>query len=196
MARSVMPTYPNEQELMPSTPVSRFTEGDGSMETTRTLTRRQSLRLLAGVALATIPAVRFTNDAAAGRSWCRYDPTVVVDGKIVHLWVSGLLDTTYTVNGPTQVVIRVPVGVAFELLDQDAGFGLGYDISFVEDPKLKVLVKHLEIAADVFVPTDDSGKGQMILVEWIPDGTVDVAADKQGVTNSWLTVATKIKHEQ
>lgn len=166
------------------------------METIRTLTRRQSLQLLGGFAIAAIPAFRLTNEAAAGRSWCRYDPTVSVAGKIVHLWVSGLLNSTYDVNGPTRVVIRVPVGIAVELLDQDAGFGQGYDISFVDDPKLKVLPKHLEVAADVFVPTNDAGKGQTILVEWIPDGTVEVAADKQGITNSWLTVATKIMHAQ
>jgi hypothetical protein len=163
------------------------------LATNLTLSRRRALRLAVGFGLAAVPAFRLADEAAAGRTWCRRDPTVKVDGQVLHLWVSGLLDTHYDVSGPTKVVIRVPPKVSYELLEQDAGFGKGYAISFVADAKLKTTTRQLDIAADVYVPATASGKGQPVLVEWIPDGTVEVAAKKQGTTNAWITAATKIK---
>lgn len=163
------------------------------MDTHRILSRRRALRLAGGAALAAVPARRLAGEVGAARTWCRCDPTVRVDGKVVHLYVSGLLDVKYDVAGPTKVVIHVPPKVSYALLEQDAGFGKGYAISFVADSKLTADSKQVNIAADVYVPTTTSGKGQPILVEWILDGTVQVAAKKEGVTNTWITAATKIK---
>lgn len=163
------------------------------MDSAPAVTRRHVLRLIGGAALAAVPALYVAGEASAKRAWCRLDPTVWVDGQVVHLYVSGLLDVEYDVSGPTKVVIRVPPEVAYALLEQDAGFGQGYDISFAADRKLKAEDNKLEIAADVFVPATAQGKGQPILVEWVPDGTVEVAAKKEGTTNAWIGCETKIK---
>ncbi len=66
-------------------------------------------------------------------------------------------------------------------------------IAFIEDAKLEAKNNKLELAAEVFVPATRAGKGQPILVEWTPDGTVKVADKKQGKTNQWISAATTIK---
>jgi hypothetical protein len=160
-----------------------------SLATNPTLSRRRALRL------AAVPAVQLAGEVPAGRTWCRFDPTVSIDGQIVHLWVSGLLDEHYDVAGSTQVVFRIPPGVQHELLAQDASFGLGYGISFQEDRKLKATGK-IEITAEVYVPATRTDKNQPILVEWIPDGTVKTSDARQGKIDTWITAATKLKRRK
>jgi hypothetical protein len=90
-------------------------------------------------------------------------------------------------------VFRVPPKLTASIQDQDEGFGKGYVISIVTDKKLKATGTRLDFVADVYVPATISGKNQPILVEWMPDGMIEVAASKMGKTNNWITVGTKIK---
>jgi hypothetical protein len=157
------------------------------------ISRRRALRLAIGAGTGLVVAHRAVRRAGAYRGWCRSDPTIRIEGAVVHLWVSGRLDEAYGVAGPTRVVFWVPPGTACELLEQDAGFGQGYEITYAEDDKLDAKHNKREIAADVYVPTTDAGSSQPILVEWIPDGTVKRADTRRGKTNEWITAATKIK---
>jgi hypothetical protein len=158
----------------------------------RHLSRRHALRLAGGLLAAPL-GLRLAGSVSAGRGWCRADPTVQVNGQIVHLYVSGQLDQTYDVAGPTQVVVHVPDGVETAVLDQDDGFGQGYNIWFVTDPRLKATNAGIGLSADVYVPATAKGKGQPILLEWVPDGVVKASGSKQGTTNQVISLPTQIK---
>lgn len=161
------------------------------MTTNQSMTRRHALRLLGGAALAAVPALRLAGDAAAGRSWCRLDPSFLVDGLVGNVFVSGELDRAYDTTGPIQLNFTVPEGTYVELLSSDPGFGHGYDISYSYQPKLKNDHKKIEIEIDVLVPaiSDDLP----IRVEFVPNATVEVEDRKDGKTNKRIKVKTQLK---
>ena len=163
--------------------------------TQQTLSRRHALRLLAAASAAALVPARALRPmpASAARVWCRTDPQLLVDGLVANLYVSGLVDTTYDTAGPIRIDVRVPLGVETAVLATDAGFGYGYDLRFVEDKGLKAAPKEVQVVAEVYVPATAAGKGQPIRVEWVPDGTVLVAASKEGTTNQWISASTKLK---
>lgn len=169
--------------------------GDGEFEGTgmqniNTLTRRDAMRLLGGATLAAVAGVRLAGDASAGRSWCRLDPTFLVDGLIGNVYVSGELNRAYDTTGPIQLKFSVPEGTYVELLASDPGFGYGYDITY-HYTDLKKDHKKIEIEIEVVVPaiTDDLP----ILVEFVPNATVEVEDKKVGKTNKPIKVKTKLK---
>jgi hypothetical protein len=154
------------------------------------LDRRHALRLLGGAALAAIPAVRLAGDAAAGRSWCRVDPTFRVDGLVGNVYVAGELDRAYDTTGPIQLWFRAPAGSTIELLASDPGFGYGYDIYHIETAELKSDHKKIEIEIEVVVPARSE---LPIRVEFVPDGTIEVEDHKDGKTNKKIKVKTQLK---
>jgi hypothetical protein len=154
-------------------------------------TRRQALKLVAGAALAAIPTVDVARQVAAGRNWCRLDPSFLVDGLIGNVYVAGELDTKYDTTGPIQLVFRIPEGSYVELLASDPGFGHGYDISYDYSPDCKRDHKKIDVEIEVFVPaiTDKLP----IRVEFVPNATVEVEDHKDGSTNKWIKVKTQLK---
>jgi hypothetical protein len=161
------------------------------MDQTRLLTRRQTLRVLAGAVIAAAPTLRIAGDAAAGRSWCRLDPSFLVDGLVGNVFVSGELDRTYDTTGPIQLRFTVPEGASVDLLATDPGFGHGYDISYTYLPKLKRDHKKIEVEIEVFVPAISDKLP--IMVEFVPNATVEVEDRKEGVTNKPIKVKTQLK---
>lgn len=158
---------------------------------TNTHNRRQALKLFAGAAFAAVPALRAANEAAAGRTWCRLDPTFLVDGFVGNVYVSGELDTMYDTTGPIQMLFRVPAGSYVELLSSDPGFGYGYDVSYDYSPDLKNDHKKIDIEIQVLVPalTDKLP----IRVEFVPNTTVEVEDRKDGNTNKLIKVKTRLR---
>jgi hypothetical protein len=161
------------------------------MNATRTLTRRHAFRLLGGAALAAVPALRLAGEAAAGRSWCRVDPSFLVDGLVGSVYVSGDVDKTYDTTGPIQLRFTVPAGTDVQLLAADDGFGQGYAIVHDWTDKLHNDHKQIEIEVEVLVP---AGSDKLpVRVEFVPDGTVEVADRKDGTTNKRIKVKTQLK---
>jgi hypothetical protein len=89
----------------------------------RRLTTASCVSLLALLLLA-MPA-------AAGVSWCRSDPIVVLDGTEVQVWVAMESDYEHLVSGPIQVTIFTPNKVSKETTYLDDGFnGNGEEVRF------------------------------------------------------------------
>ena len=158
---------------------------------TQTHSRRHVLKLVAGAALAAVPALRVVEEAAAARGWCRLDPTFLVDGFVGNVYVSGELDTTYDTTGPIQMLFRVPAGCRVDLLSTDPGFGHGYDIAYDYSPDLKTDHKKIDIEIQVFVPSVTDKLP--IRVEFVPNTTVEVEDRKDGNTNKWIKVKTRLR---
>src|SRR5438105_8787798 len=82
--------------------------------------------VLAGVLLsAPVHATR------AGRMWCKSDPIVSLNGRVIDLTVSLPLDKLLAVNGPLRIDIWTPAAVNRKVLVSDVGFnGHGSVIAF------------------------------------------------------------------
>jgi hypothetical protein len=161
------------------------------MDATRPLTRRSALRLAGGAVLAAVPALRLAGQASAGRSWCRVDPSFWVDGLVGNVLVSGDVDRTYDTTGPIQLTFTVPEGTNVQLLASDDDFGQCYAIVHAWTEKLRNDHKKIEVEVEVVVPavTDKLP----VRVEFVPDGTVEVADRKDGTTNKRIKVKTQLK---
>jgi hypothetical protein len=153
--------------------------------------RRTLLRSAAGAALAAIPVLAVAGKAEAGRVWCRLDPTFSIDGHVANVYVSGLIDRVYDVTGPTELVFTVPAGVSSQLLSSDNGFGRGYTVTHAVSSKLRNRSDRIEIEVSVRVPASQSD--QPVLVEFVPDGSVQSPDHQDGKTNQWITVSTEIR---
>jgi hypothetical protein len=70
---------------------------------------------------------------AGGTLWCKADPLVSLNGRVVDITVSVPLDYLLRVNGPTQIQIRTPAGVDRFVILNDLGFNLrGSTVTFVD----------------------------------------------------------------
>ncbi len=105
--------------------------------------------------------------------WCKQDPVVRLDGTTVQIWVAVPAQYQVTVNGPVEVEVGTPRGVARELVSTDDGFnGHGEVVSFSD---LKVGVKNRVFPTEirVKVPVDRSqlatGEIVPVQVEVIPE---------------------------
>src|SRR5215211_6698029 len=104
-------------------------------------TRREMLRLFAGGAAALGGAAVFGwRDASAARVWCQKDPAFLINGRLLHVYVSGSNQLDEAVTGPTEVVLEIPYqGVEANFIWADEGFGgLGYDVRIVAVDWLEV----------------------------------------------------------
>lgn len=108
------------------------------------------------VALALALLVGMVGDAGAGRTWCRMDPVIKIDGKVADIWLNGAVELNSSATGPAQIVVRVPLGVRAEVLATDLGFNKqGYVITFREDPSLGRNASGPQIVIWASVPSPD-----------------------------------------
>ena len=109
---------------------------------------------LMGVMLAALVFVIVASPADAGRRWCRADPTFNIAGTTTRVDVAVYEDLQAHVTGPIAVTLSVPAGTHVELMSVDSGFnGLGYAISVVSDPRLKVTRQGIQVRFQVAVPS-------------------------------------------
>jgi hypothetical protein len=95
------------------------------------LDRRRALRLVAGGLLAVPAGLRLATPASAGRTWCRVDPDVVLEGTVVRVVVAVPEEYLPLVCGPTKLWLNLPSQVDRQFAWADDGFnGLGYDVGF------------------------------------------------------------------
>lgn len=116
------------------------------------LSRRLLLRT-AAVGTAGLALAGRSDGALAGRVWCRVEPLIRVNGRLVDLWVAGEDGTLAASTGPIQMTCYVPVGAAVEYLSADDGFGFGYAFGFAEDASLKITQRgNTRIRVETFAP--------------------------------------------
>jgi hypothetical protein len=93
--------------------------------------RRRALRLVAGGLLAVPAGLRLVTPASAGRTWCRMDPDVHLEGTFVRVDVAVPDEYLPLVTGPTKLWFNLPSQVDRAFAWADEGFnGLGYDVGF------------------------------------------------------------------
>jgi hypothetical protein len=125
--------------------------------------------------------------SASANGWCRTDPKIRVDGRVYNVYISlPDSDSAHAVVAATQVLITIPTGVDHALLDNDNGFGFGYNVVWIESPWLSNGPDGPTVKVNVYVPATRSIPVQ---VEWQPRGQ-DVSDRAYGNTNSWVTLRT------
>ncbi len=125
--------------------------------------------------------------ASAGVSWCRSDPIIMVDGQVANILVSKDANHKAKITGATLLVVEVPSGSDYRLIDMDNGFGFGYQITFVENSNLVSKNGFVEVRVKVMVPADDSSLP--VRVELQPQGKVK-SFNKVGSANEWFATGT------
>lgn len=128
---------------------------------------------------------------SAGRSWCRTDPVIQVDGDLADIFVSGPPEAPLLVTGPTEIVVTVPIGVDTRLIVADLGFGKGQVVSFQKSSELHRTPTGIEIEVAIFVPAVDSD--MPVRVEFAPRILGVLSPDSaEGTANSWVILKTRI----
>ena len=164
------------------------------VELGQSLTRRQSLRLLAGGSLALAAGLGATDVASAGRAWCRVDPVISIDGQLADIYLTSTLSMNLKATGPTKIVITIPSTSTGRVHLVDLGFGLkGYQISFVKSAALTRTKTHTQVQIAAYAPASDSSLPVEVhflsLSSGLASGLLTSAAG-YGTANQWITVKT------
>jgi len=70
---------------------------------------------------------------AGGILWCKSDPVVSLNGRLVDITAALPLEYVLFVTGPTQIEIQTPPGVERFVVISDLGFnGHGTEVTFVD----------------------------------------------------------------
>ena len=153
----------------------------------RLVARRAALvhALLLGLLLVVVAAPT----ASAARYWCRSDPLLHIDGRLVDVFVSVPPEVLLQVSGPTQVVVTLPEHVDAGVVLAGVGFGWGEQVSIAHSKRLRVKASGVEVWVDVLVPA--SGVSAQLLVEFAPH-IVGLLSPTQrfGQTDQWTRLET------
>ena len=151
---------------------------------------RSSRRIVPLLGLLALLLVVSSAPAGAIYGWCSKDPVVDIGGKRANIWVSSPNEILRKVTGPTVVTIMVPVGVGYELISTDDGFGFdpAYDVRFIESDRLAVTNLGIRIRVNVRVPADAE---LPVLVE-VTDGNGAILVSASGGTNAWVPVRAQL----
>lgn len=158
------------------------------------LDRRNFVKVAAaGFVIAISPALLKAREAEASVTWCRSDPTVLLNGTRVQVWVAIPQEDQPDVDGPIMVNFKAPWGVTQELIYVDEGFnGHGETVRLTERAGRIAQDGSFPITVRVKVPV--SGRlGVPTRVELIPDngdmvyveGTNGLVVLKTRVVGAW-----------
>jgi len=127
--------------------------------------------------------------AEAGRTWCREDPVIKVDGQVVDVFVSSDVAMLSSATGPVKIKITVPSGSSVGVYATDQGFGDGYAITLATSTTLKKTSTSTPVKVEVYAPSADGSLPVKVDVTPRSQGGVK-AASKQGLANAWVTLTT------
>jgi hypothetical protein len=162
---------------------------DGPVATGRSQMDHVSCRRLSKVvsgllAVLAVAVALQVNGAAAGRTWCKMDPVIAVDGRLANIYIATDAGIAVAGTGPVQLVVSVPPGVSFSLVSADAGFGFGYQVSFKTWTKLRASATVAGIMVEAYVPSTDGGLPVQLQI--VPAATGRVSGSRTGTTNQWV----------
>jgi hypothetical protein len=154
--------------------------------------KRISRRTFAAMTAGFVLAGAGIRAASAGRSWCREDPVVMIDGQLADVFVASDLKMLLSATGPIKMKISMPVGSKGWVVLTDLGFTKGYDISFVETSALQRSGGRTPVTVDVYAPARDSSLP--VTVNFAPrslgSGLADIlfGMSADGYANQWVTL--------
>lgn len=155
------------------------------------MSRRGMLRLMGGAALAAVPAVALVSDASAGRSWCRMDPVLKIDGQVVDVYLESYQEMNTAATGPTQINVLIPKGSTGTVLATDRGFGgNGYSISFSTSSTLLKTNRHTQVQVSVYQPANASTLPVKVYFTPRSTGVLKNASNIAGRANKWIVLKT------
>jgi hypothetical protein len=165
---------------------SQASTNDNSFSST--LTRRTLIaRVLPAVAVAVAGGAALGRVAGveAGITWCRTDPVITVNGKVFHVYVLSTQEMFQQRTGPTEIIVKYPQGTTAtgQLLPNDNGFGLGYNLNLQPTSGLKKESNRFQIRVAVRVGAND-GNLPVRMEAKRADGTL--LASKTDHANNWF----------
>ena len=139
--------------------------------------------------LALVLAVLFVAapQVSANIGWCKTDPVLAVGDEVFNIYVSAPEEILQSANGPTDVVVQVPLGTAAEALWTDPGFGFGETVTILEDARLRGRGGGMQLLVSVTVPASTT---MPVLVEIVPESTGVAIASAIGATNQTVHIRT------
>lgn len=152
----------------------------------RMMDRRTTLKLIGGFGLAALPGFWKAGNAAAGISWCRNDPHVVINGIELNVYPERIEGEPNACIGAIRMNFYVPVNASCAVLASDQGFGHGYDIDFIPTANYRGNQYRLEM----YVPASNSSMSVRLNCDPVDPKTK--SSIKSGKANSWISVITKI----
>jgi hypothetical protein len=134
--------------------------------------RRVISFLLAMCMLGIAPPFAPESGRAGGMLWCKADPIVSVDGRLVDITLSIPLEYLSRVSGPTRIEIRTPPDVQRYVVLNDLGFNLqGSEVIFVDGGTISGDRIPIEIRASVPMALAPGETAPMEVLVW-PDNTL------------------------
>lgn len=149
-------------------------------------------RMLIAVTLAFTALLVAGMPVSAGVGWCRTDPIVLIDGRVVNITITGPLVAPLKVTGPNIVVVKTPPNVPTQLVLTDLGFLHGEIVRFETSDDLQVTPEGVEVEVRVFVPAWDTDMyvgvelGQDIVGILFPSRA-------EGTANEWVVLRTLLR---
>ncbi len=128
------------------------------------------------VVLALVLNVQFVE---AGRLWCKADPVVTLDGRIVSISLAIPLEYLLLVDGPTIIEITTPPEVERQVIVNDVGFLHGSIVTFkdgggaVKDGRIPVTINASVSVNDAWLKPGETVPMQItILTDYLRYETV------------------------
>lgn len=98
----------------------------------------RTLRRCSTVGITIVLALALNSQLVeAGRLWCKTDPVVTIDDRIVSITLAIPLDYLLTVDGPTVIEITIPESVDRQVIVNDVGFLRGSIVTFKDGGGVK-----------------------------------------------------------
>ena len=89
-------------------------------------------RFVIGFLVPLLAVLSLSLPANAGLMWCKTDPVISLNNTIVDITTSIPLEYVPLVNGPVTYEVRTPKETEQRLILNDAGFGHGSEIVFLD----------------------------------------------------------------
>jgi hypothetical protein len=151
----------------------------------RRLSRRALLgRVGAAATLAAASQVPFARWTEAGVRWCQIDPLIQVGDKTARLYVASAEEMLARAVAPVTVLFMIPAGLNYALLDSDAGFGYGYNVSFAVNAGMRT-GQSIPVQVGLVCPSWDSSLP--VRVDWVPADASAGSRTVDGRANSWIS---------
>jgi hypothetical protein len=155
------------------------------------LSRRKAVQAIGGAFVAGWVIATSAHPAAAGRTWCKFDPVLKIDGQVVDIFVSSVVEMKRLATGPTKIIVELPYGSSGSVCAVDSGFGgWGYDIEFDVNQNLAKSDTHTQV--DILVLQPAAEKSLPVIVEFTPRGVgvLERASAVTGTANKWIAIET------